>query len=249
MSSETSGAGGTNGVWCGLRVVVMLLVALPVFADTLGDLKAAVSRLTAKQPVRGTYVLESAINTQGRFANEKTARQVAIEVVHDATGVTITIPQALIEKASHDASQRSIGSIRSMEVVEAIDFRDSLLDMLNLGTVTGEKRVMFHGKPARLLALSLAQAPRRNSITIGSVKITTDMNVWIGDDNLPIAAEKVQKTKAGFMMIHADTTRKTSYTFARSGDRLILTRMETSGSASGLGQKFDESSVQTMTVH
>jgi hypothetical protein len=51
------------------------------------------------------------------------------------------------------------------------------------------------------------------------------------------------------MMFHAQHVARSSYLFAHTDDRLILTRLETSGSGSGMGQSFAESSVQTMTLH
>jgi hypothetical protein len=235
------------------------VVAVRAGADTIGDLKSAVGRLAAKQPVRAIYATQFAVKTSGRLGNVDTVRTLSIEVAHDAGGVSLTIPQALLDKAAAEArtakgenvSRAAISSIRSQDVVEALDFRESFLGLLNDGTVTEERRVAFRGKPARLLVLKLDVPVRKmNGIQLGTVKIEEDrMSVWIGDDGLPLAAERVQKTTAGFMLFHANRSSRTSYTFAHTADRLILARMETSGSGSGLGQTFDDSGVQTMTLH
>jgi hypothetical protein len=112
-----------------LMGVLCFLVALPAAPDTIGDLKMAMNRLTARQPVRGTYATELAMKTEGRFSNEKTGRTVSVEVGQDATGVTIIIPQTLIDKASEEvhsrsgafdnAAQNAIRSISSSNVIEA----------------------------------------------------------------------------------------------------------------------------------
>jgi hypothetical protein len=219
------------------------------------------NRLSARQPVRATYSTEVAVKTEGRFSNEKTGRTLSVEVGQDATGVSIIIPQTLIDKASEEVHSRSgafdndaqnaIASISSFNVIEALDFRHALLGMLNLASVTEEKRVAFRGRPARLLVMKLSDPPRKkNVIQIGSMKIDENrLSLWVGDDNLPLAAERVQKTSVGFMMFHAQHAARSSYLFAHTADRLILTRLETSGSGSGMGQNFDESSVQTLTLH
>jgi hypothetical protein len=75
------------------------------------------------------------------------------------------------------------------------------------------------------------------------------LNIWIGDDNLPLAAERTTKSTAGFLFFHSDSSERTSITFAQAGDRLIVARLETSANGSGMGQNFDESSLQTVTVH
>lgn len=229
---------------------------LSAHADTLGDLKGALTRLTARQPVRATYSSESLVKASGRFSNQTSAGTVAVEVAHDAKGVTITIPQSLVEKASagaaaNEAAQNALGSIRSTNIVEALDYRESLLAMLNSAKVVEEKRLVFRGKPARLLVLKLTMPTRRrNTISLGTVKVAEDrLSVWVADDNLPIAAERSRKTTAGFLVFTARTAQRTTFSFAHTAGRLILARLETTTNGSAVGQKIDESSVQTITVH
>jgi hypothetical protein len=239
--------------------VLCALAATAAGADTLGDVRAAVSRLSARQPVRATYAIESSVKAAGRFANEKSARLVSAEVAHDASGISITIPQALLDKAGQEArtrnggnaAQDAIGAIRSTSVVEALDYRAALLSLLDGATVLEEKRLPYAGRPARLIVLKLTPRPKKEggSIHIGSVKSEERMNLWIADDNLPLAAEQTQKTTAGFLVFHADYSGRTNYTFAHTADRLILARVESSGTGSGMGQNVEQSSVHTLTLH
>jgi hypothetical protein len=73
--------------------------------------------------------------------------------------------------------------------------------------------------------------------------------VWVGADNLPLAAERAQKATAGFMMFHGDTATKKSWHFMRKDDHLVVARFEELGSFSGFGQKGDAHSVDVVTVH
>ncbi|MEA2568483.1 MAG: hypothetical protein QOI24_484 [Acidobacteriota bacterium] len=239
--------------------VVCALVAMRAGADTLFDVKATVNRLAAKTPIHATFALQRNVKTAGRFANDNTARNLSVEVTHDASGMTFVIPQPLLDKASQEshthaednAAQSAIDSISPGAIVEAIDFRDRFISMVEGSTVTEEKRVVFRGKPARLLVLKLSTVKRKhkNSVEIGDSKSDQRLNLWIGDDNLPIAAERTEKTTAGFMMIKATHEARTNYTFAHTADRFFVARVETNGSGSGLGQNFEESSVQTVTLH
>lgn len=239
--------------------IICALVAVRSGADTLFDMKAAVSRLTAKQPVRATYASEQRIKAAGRFSNEDTARRIVAEVVHDEHGISITIPQSLLDQASQEArnsgrdstAQRAINSLRSDLVVDALDFHASLLDLLQGASVTEEKRVSLHNKTARLLIVKLTRRSdqRAGAIESGSAKSDERLNLWIGDDNLPLAAERFQTTTVGFMIFHGTNTNRTTYTFAHTNDRLILARVETSGSSEGMGQKVEDSSIQTLTLH
>lgn len=236
-----------------LSTVVALSLSLSASGDTLSDVRAAVGRLQARQPVRATYAAETSVRASGRFANETQAQKVAAEVTHDASGVTILLPQALVEKATKldSNAQETIASLRTMTVVEALDYRDSLLEMLKGAVIVEERRMLFRSRPARRLVLKLnAPVRRRGSIIIGSVKVKEDrLTFWVGDDNLPLAAERVRSTRSGFLMFHADSTNHTGFTFSSAGDRLILARLETRSSGSAIGQKIDEASVQTVTVH
>ncbi|MEO7798784.1 MAG: hypothetical protein ABIY47_13785, partial [Opitutaceae bacterium] len=115
---------------------ICAFVATAASGDTLSDVKAAVGRLSARQPVRATFTTEQLVKSAGRFASGNTARNVSADLTHDENGLAIAIPQALIEKVSRsrragDASAiHLIGAIRSIVIVEAIDFRDPFLDLL-----------------------------------------------------------------------------------------------------------------------
>jgi hypothetical protein len=240
------------------RLIGMMctLAALRAGADTLGDVKAAVGRRSAKPPVRATFASRQFSKASGRFANENVRRSVSVEVVHDATGVSITVPQTLLDEVSRarnrgDASaQNLIGEIGTVAITDALDFRDSLLAMLDHAVVTREERISFQGKPARHLLLKLQARPKQSgTIDIGTVKTYAELSLWIGDDSLPLAAERTQKTTAGFMFFHATYAGRTSYTFAHTPNRLMVARLEISGSGAGLGQNIETTAVQTLTLH
>ncbi len=232
------------------------LAALRAGADTLGDVRAAVSHLSAKPPLRATFQSKSFSTASGRFGNDKTQRNLSVEVAHDAAGISITVPQTLLDEVSRarnrgDASaQNLIGSIGTMAIADALDFRDSFLAMLDHAVVTREERVPFQGKPARHLLLKLQPRPKQSgTIDIGTVKTDDELSLWIGDDSLPLAAERTQKGTAGFMFFHGTYARRTSYTFAHTANRLMVVRLETSGNGSGLGENVETTDVQTLTLH
>lgn len=150
-----------------------------------------------------------------------------------------------------DASaQNLIGSTGTMAIADALDFRDSFLAMLDHAVVTREERLPFQGKPARHLLLKLQPRPKQSgTIDIGTVKTDHELSLWIGDDSLPLAAERTLKSTAGFMFFHGTDAVRTSYTFAHTANRLMVVRLETSGSGSGLGQNVETTAVQTLTLH
>ncbi|HEV7920811.1 MAG TPA: hypothetical protein VGR02_08490 [Thermoanaerobaculia bacterium] len=239
-----------------LGVILCALVALQAGADTLADLRAAVGRLGAKQAVRATLAVDVAMKAAGKFSNQNMARTLSLEVAHDAAGISLTIPQTLLDRRAGggrgNKAVQAIGSIQPLEVVEAIDYRETLLALIEGATVLSEKRAPHNGRPVRLLVLKLKPRPEKNddgTITIGSSKTEEQLSLWLGDDNVPLAGEWSHKTTAGFLFIRGTTEGRTSYTFAHTPDRLIIARMESTESGSGMGQKFDVTSLQTLTLH
>jgi hypothetical protein len=234
-----------------LLVWISAFVPIAAGADTLGDMKAALSQLAARPPVQATYSLEQHVKAEGRFGNDKTERRLSLEVAQNASGISITIPQDLLDKAAHNAGDGSLAAIRPSSVVDALDFREALLTMLDGARVVAEQRLPFRGQPARRLALTLKPRPRTEGgrITIGSVTTEDQMDVWIGDDHLPIAAERVKKTTGGFLFIKGTFVGRTSYTFAHAPGRLIVARMVSTDTGSGMGQNIDSSAVETLTLH
>lgn len=241
-----------------LLMVVLCAVAGGAQGDTLGEMNAAVRRLAGRQPVRATLAIEQAVKSAGKFANDATSRVGTCEISHDGTGVSIVIPQALVERASvqrHDADERNtakdaIGAIRSLDVIDALNFRDAFLVMTHGAKVLSEKRVVFRGRAARQLALKLDPKPEKDagSIRIGKVETDDRMTVWVGDDGLPLAAERSLKTTGGFLFIKGTFSARTSYSFAHAPDRLLLARVEITEGGSGMGQKVEKKSVQTLTL-
>jgi hypothetical protein len=221
-----------------MRTLVLLLLATTASADTLGDLKASVARLAALQPLRATYVHDTSDTANGK----KTDRHIAIEALHDANVVRIEIPRAMIEKDIN---------VSPVSVAHALDYSDTFLEMLNRATVQEEKRVTWGGAPARLLVLKMAPPPPKpNSVTFGSVKYSENrMHVWVGADNLPLAAEHVQKASAGFLMVKGESASKRTWQFTHKDDHLVVARYEESNSFSGLGQKGDLHAIDTVTIH
>jgi len=233
-------------------MVVSVWMALGANADTLGSVTAAVRRLSGREPVHGSLTIAQSVKSTGRFANGGTSRLATVDVAHDAAGLTISVPQALIDKAVQgDAGAvDAIGTIRPLTVLEALNCRDVLLKALTHATVVEERRVVFHGQPARLLVLNVAEPKEKKSgsIVIGSVKSDDRLSLWIDDADLPVAAERTVKSTAGFMFLHGNYDSQSSYSFLHKGDRLFVTRLEIKESGSGAGQNVAKDSLQTFSV-
>ena len=61
------------------RLLLVLSLALPLHADTLGDVKNALGKLTAKSPLRVTWSLEASDSTNGKLGSDKSSRRISVE--------------------------------------------------------------------------------------------------------------------------------------------------------------------------
>ncbi len=226
--------------------MLMLCIALPVSADTLTDVKTALGKLNAKSPLRATWSLEQSDSTNGKYGNDKSAKRISVEASQDADSFRVEIPRAVMRAET----RRTLPSLSPTGIADDIDFADAFSAMLNLGTLAEERRVMWNGAPARLLVLKMKEPKHEHEISIGKVDYKENrMSVWIGADDLPLAAEHVSKVSAGFLMFHGDSTMKKTWQFARKDDHFVVTRYEDWSSFSGLGQQGQGHTIVTVAIH
>ena len=241
--------------------LVLLLAAASLRADTLADVRAAVSVLRATTPIHATFDITRARTSSGRFVNHSVNGSASIDVASDASGLRLTFAPSMLaraarEEAEHEADPKKPSPTRTAldetqptDVADAINFAASMLHLLDIAKRESETRVTRDGRPARLLVLKLTPKLPPEATSVWNVKFTQDrLNLWIGDDNLPIAAERVRHGTAGFLFLRGEMTTREVWTFAHPGDRLVATRYETSFAASGFGQRGEGKNVQTVTV-
>lgn len=241
------------------RALLLLLTALPLSADTLSEIKTALGRLGGTTPINATYSVQSNVKSAGKFGNVDAPVNVSAEVSHDASGLTVKIAQPLVKKATAEtltpaadgAARDALSAIGNLHIADALDFRDPLLGLLSIGQVTEEKRVLWNGRQARMLTLKMTEPEKKSGREIRIGKVTTEedrLNVWVGDDLIPLAAERIRRQKGGFLMFKGESSTKTSYVFARAGDRLIMAKREETGGGNVMGQKIDEHTVTTVAI-
>ena len=230
-------------------------------ADTVADMRSAISQLRATKPIHVSIDVQRSRKNEGRFANQQFTGSASLDVVEDESGLRITFPRAILERADHESREHTsdprkmmptraaINDTQPTEVADAVDFAGPFLRLLETATKVSEVRGMHDGRPARVVVLKLTPKLPPEATSIFSVKFTEDrMTVWLGDDNIPLAAERVQRGTAGFMFIKGSMMNRSSWTFTHYGDRLVVLRDDSLYSGSGFGQKGEGRSVQVLTV-
>lgn len=240
---------------------LLLACAGGVRADTLADVRATLTQLRGTTPVHVTFDIQRSRKSEGRFANQQSVGTIAVDVVDDSAGVHVTFPRALIERAEretreHEADPRktqptraAIDDTQASDLSEALDFADPLLRLIAIGAKVSETRGTRDGRPVRVLVLKLSPKLPPEATSIWNVKFTEDrLTLWVGDDNVPVAAERIRRGTAGFMFIKGQMTDRSLWSFVRHTDRLLVTREETSFAGSGFGQKGEGKDVHVVTV-
>ncbi|MGZ4777556.1 MAG: hypothetical protein ACXVH7_00270 [Thermoanaerobaculia bacterium] len=244
-----------------LGILTLLAAAATASADTIADIRAAVTSLHATTPARATLETQRFRKAEGRFANNLSAGDISVNVSVDAAGLQVSFPTELLDKAAREAfehaadpkkptpTQSALSEIDATNVAESLDFRAPLLRLLAIASVQTETKVLWHGIPAKLLVMKLTPKLWKEATSIWNVRFSEDrLNVWISSDNVPLAAERVQKGTAGFLFLRGEMASHESWTFAHVADRLVVARYENSFAGSGFGQRGEGRTVNVVTI-
>src|SRR6266851_10354391 len=240
-----------------LGTLSFLAATLTASADTIADIRTALASLQATTPARATIEMQRSRKAVGRFANNQSAGDISLNVLTDSNGLQLIFPQELLDKAARELlehesdpkkptpSRSAISEVDATSVAEILDFRAPLLRLLSIAKVEAESPVVWHGAPARLVVMKLTPKLWKEATSIWNVHFSEDrLNVWIGSDHVPLAAERVQKGTAGFLFLRGEMASHESWTFAHVADRLVVARYENSFAGSGFGQKGEGKTVQ-----
>jgi hypothetical protein len=242
-----------------LPLTLAAALALPAAAEPLADLRAALSRLSATQPIRATYELQRSVNNEGKFGNDKFSGKVTVEVEADANGFRILFPRTLLDQIAREQTAESknpkqttptVSAVQELDPVEtsqALDFAPSLLRQIEGAKVVSDGAGTWQGKPVRVLILRIADEPHDGA---GKVTVLENkMTLWLGTDMVPLAVEHIGAGKFSFLVFKGEARQKKSWHLSRVADRLVPHRHESTETSSGMGQKGNESVVATVKVH
>ena len=225
-------------------------LAFPLHADTLADVRTAVTALHGAQPIRAIAELHRTEKEEGRFSNDAFTGAATVDVGLDGEGVHITFAPAVVElflreQREHtanpkkvDATSRTAGHVSPLWVLEHLNASDTFLGLLRYAKLQSETRVVWQNHPARLLVFHLDEPVPDGMKGIASLDIKEHrLKVWLGDDNLPLAAERVQEGTARVLLFHGSVRTVDSWSFTRVADHLVVARHDSSHSGDILGQK------------
>jgi hypothetical protein len=213
------------------------LLTVGLHGDQLGEVRTAVGKLAASTPITATVDVTRSRHSKGRFLNDDFHGSASATVDSDSAGLHVTFPRSLLDRATDEGTFNVVGEMTGPSFDDCVDFRRPLLRLLDRASVTAVSAESRNGRPATAILLNLPNAADQNGGGIGAVSFTDDhLKIWIGDDHIPMAAERVRKGTAGFMFIRMTTVRTQSWTFTVQADHLVATHLVDSAVVTGPGQ-------------
>jgi hypothetical protein len=241
------------------RLLIVLVIALPLHADPLADIRTALGRLAATTPIRATFELQRNEVDEGKFANDRLDGKAAVDVEADGSSFRLVVPRPLLAQIGSELdaraknpdvntpTERALNEISTLMAAEAVDGAPPLLRLMDEARVVSDTAGTWGGKPARIVILKVADKIGKGP---GKVSISENkLTLWLGSDLVPLAAEHVRNAKFSFLILKSEQKTKRSWHFARSGDRLLRARYELTQTTSGMGQKGMDLTVATLKVH
>jgi hypothetical protein len=238
-------------------VILTLALATRAFsADPMTDIRTALARLGAASTVRGTLEVTSVESTEDE-APQNGKAVVGFEAGGD--GLRILYPHSALSQADQEARDESadperptptrngVRRLRPLHVAELVNAGSALNVMLESCTFAGARPTIYQAKPARLLTFKFT--PKMSKSQAKHVKkFDGTVSLWIGDDGVPLAAERISNIKASFLLMSFENNRKESWTYARVADRLIATRYQENVKTDGMGQHNSSQLIEVLRI-
>lgn len=217
-----------------------IAVCNTVNADTLSDLKRSLAGYAARQFIHATIDVTRARHSQGRFLTDDFEGSAAIDVTADGSSTRVTYPRTLLDRAeTNRPTAMTLNEVIPSSIENAVDCAGDLLRLVSRGRVVEDRAVMLDGRAARRLRLELPPGAAPGEDATAPKVTDDDLIVWTVDGAVPVAAKRIRKGSAGMLLVHVDTVRTETWTFASYGDHLVAMRFEDRSIVSGSLQHGD----------
>jgi len=219
-------------------LALSLLLPLTLPADGLSDLRSALEKLKATQPIKARVKAELSANAvdDGKPMAATGAMEVLVE--HNESGIAVKWSQTDLQRVRQEAEKKtgnpnSVPILRqTMDSFEAasmrslLDHSDQLLQDLQGASLQSDARDTLNGAPLRKLVIKLN--PVLSESEKKSVKtITGTLNLWVNEACIPVYSEEKTDLKGSRFFISFDSNEAHKRSYQVVGDRLIVTHVET----------------------
>jgi hypothetical protein len=247
-----------NGNTMKFAAVFALMLAQPAFANGLDDLKTALGALQGAGALRGSYeVKENRTDLDAKPPKAESGAATA-QVEDDVNGLAIRWDQSLVKRvvdesfASKDKTKKlgasqMLSQISAERVSKAVNYAPNLMQTLNNAQLRGERMDAWNGKPARMIEVNIS-VPGPEDGKVSMKENSHIAKIWLGGDNLPLAASVSHTIKGSFMVLLSfEQKSKEDMTFSVVNNRLVLLKSDDAGKIKAPGTDSEYRRVSTFT--
>ncbi|MDP1831979.1 MAG: hypothetical protein Q8K67_07960 [Geothrix sp.] len=238
---------------------LIFLLALPLPANGLDDLRTALQKFQGAEPVKATLEHSFWRQTMDDKKPIVTQGRISAQLEDGPQGLRVswsrpTLQQAMKELAAQERepdrtapTRTALRNVDPVEASESLNHAEALLRDLAQAQVQEEKAEPWQGRPARLLVLKLApRIPESQKKYLKELKV--EARVWIGADGLPLAFSSSVAYKGSRMFISFEGGNTQELRFAPIGNRLVVTHATSEDRNAGFGASSQTKKTTTVTV-
>lgn len=231
-------------------LVALLLVPALAHADGLADLKSALQKLAAPQPIKAVVTLKVQARRGEGADGTLDQGSASLAVEDDAQGLRLQYGADLLarQRAEDVAREQdakaptptnlALQSLGVRDIRSLTAGADTLGRFLARASFKQESATSLNGQPARLLSFELGPGKMREQDSKYIKDTQGSLQVWIAADGTPLEARAQLTLKGRFaLVISFESTSNDHMVFARQGDRLLIVTRERLDNASGAGDK------------
>lgn len=228
---------------------LIFLLALPLSADALGDLKAALARIKGSDPISATAEVQTWSKGSGKKAQPVLGRTLT-RIEHGPQGLRLGWTGDQVSKALEVKRKKTGEAFEPLSAEQAwrlLNGAEDLLMDLEKATFKAESPEAWRGSPARKLVVGLdldMDAESKEHFKQADRTAT----IWVAPDGMPYAADIQSDMKGRVLLISFEIHETSKREYRHTGNRLLMVREEKAQRASGMGQGGESRTVVALTL-
>lgn len=222
--------------------LLLLTSGAALRADGLTDLRTALQKMQATQPVQASATCQS-WSRSGKGGKEKITQGEAKARLSDGSGgLQLEWDKAELDRIESAKKAKNSGPGAALELLDGerakrlLDAAPDLLEDLKGAALLEDRQDTWNGHPARLIQVKFDDSDMDAEDRKHLKTFTHTMKVWMGADGAPLASLEQVDLKGSFFLISFESHSTIHRTFVRAGDRLVVVHSESEESGSGAGQ-------------
>lgn len=241
-----------------LAALAMLACSCVLWADGQGDLRNALARCRAAEPLKAAMEYQF-WESSGPEKQPKILQGRLQAVVEDGPqGLRFAWPvpvlnaarqEARTQAANPDAPDPVRAAMRQLDVLQVqtcLDAAEDLLRDLDQARFLEERVETWQDKPARALSFRL-EPKLPEDLRKALKKLDATLKIWIGPDGMPLASSTTVQLKASKLLISIDSRQKEERTFTAKAGRLVVVNRVEEESTTAMGDRSQTKKVLSLS--